>query len=376
SGRARWRHEVQGVFGEPVASAGMVMVPWERQNIAILEGATGVEIARLRSTDDVVAWMEANESGIYYGSRGIYRLDDRASSGTRAGSTFLAPPLTDLPRQPETIAEDGFVPRPGARSARGRIRIYFRPDVAPEHAIQVVGETYYFVYYRYVFAFSTEGALRWTRILEQDVINAQPLEDGLLTVGEQGSLRVLDRTTGNDRWQANLDAQLASVAVHATGLPVPEAEAAQPRPLRSSLNEIVLDPDNRLVAARAYAVTQLANIDDPEVTRDLLDLYQQRSMPGALKEALREALRSRRSGEQFLLAALERRYDYLEDTQAPPLEAIVPALLEMRQAAAVPRLVNHLMDHETPDAVLPVLVRAIVQLGGAEAVPALRTFLV
>ncbi|HJL18895.1 MAG TPA: PQQ-binding-like beta-propeller repeat protein [Sandaracinaceae bacterium LLY-WYZ-13_1] len=376
SGAELWRHEVQGVFGQPAASGGLVFVPWERQNIAVLDEETGNELARLRSTDDVVAWAFDHPTGIYYGGRGIYRLTHRSVHGTRAEATHVRPPLGELPRQPESVWPDGFVPKPGTRSARGRIRVYFNPAPAESpDSIHVEGDTYYFAYYRYVFAYDLEGHLRWTRILEQDVINAEAMPHGLLTVGEQGQMHLLDRDTGNDRWTQDLEAELASVAIDAAGFQ-PGGETGETRPLRQTLNEMILDPDNRLVAARAYAVQKLAQIEEEEITRDLLDLYQQRSMPGALKEAIREALRTRRSGAQYLQEALARRYDYLEDTQAPPLEAIIPALLEMEHTEAVPRLINHMLDHETPAEVLPQVVDAVVRLGGEEAVPALRNFLV
>lgn len=375
SGAERWRHEIQGVFGRPTATGGLVLVPWERQNIAILDGGTGVERARLRSTDDVISWAFGHPSGVYYGGRGIYRLNERSASGTREGSTQERPALGDLPRQPESIWPDGYLPEPGARSARGRIRVYFEPSLAGADEIGIEGDTYYFTYFRYVFAFGRDGALRWARILEQDVINAQVLASGLLAVGEQGRMTLLDRASGADRWTRELTMELASVALDASGFE-PGSAGGGGATLRQALNEVVLDPDNRLVSARAFAVAQLASLDEAEVTRDLLDLYQQRSMPGALREAIREGLRSRRAGAQHLMEALAGRYDYLEDTQAPPLEAIVPALLEMRHTEAVPRLVNHLLDHETPEDVLPQLVDAIVRLGGAEVVPALRAFLV
>src|SRR5690606_17996218 len=151
-------------------------------------------------------------SGIYYGGRGIYRLTERSATGTREGSTHVRPPLGELPRQPESIWPDGFLPEPGTRSARGRIRVYFDPAPSPDaESIPVEGDTYYFAYYRYVFAFDLEGNLRWTRILEQDVINAEVTQSGLLAVGEQGALRLLDRETGNDRWSHDLGMQLASV---------------------------------------------------------------------------------------------------------------------------------------------------------------------
>ncbi|MCB9591511.1 MAG: PQQ-binding-like beta-propeller repeat protein [Sandaracinaceae bacterium] len=376
SGGERWRHEVQGVFGRPAAKGGLVFVPWERQNIAILDALTGVETARLRSTDDVVAWAFDHPTGIYYGGQGMYRLTHRAHAGTRTETTYMMPALPELPRQPDSIWPDGYVPRPGTRSARGRIRVYFNPAPAPDDvSIAIEGDTYYFVYYRYVFAYGLDGTLRWTRILEQDVANAEAMPHGLLTFGEQGQATLLDRDTGNDRWAWNAQTEIASVDLDAAGFD-PSASSGEARPLRQSLNELVLDPDNRLVAARAFAISLLGQMEEPEITRDLLDLYQQRAMPGALKEAIRVALRGRRSGEQYLMEALARRYDYLQETEAPPLEAIVPALLAMEHTEAVPQLITHLMDHETPAAVLPELVDAIVRLGGAEAVPALRRFLI
>ena len=101
-----------------------------------------------------------------------------------------------------------------------------------------------------VFAYDLEGRLRWSRILEQDVVNAEAMPHGLLTTGEQGQLRLLDRDTGNDRWARDLGSPLASVAMDAAGFD-PAGESGAARPLRESLNEMVLDPDNRLVAARA-----------------------------------------------------------------------------------------------------------------------------
>src|SRR5690606_28966979 len=127
----------------------------------------------------------------------------------------------------------------------------------------------------------------------------------------------------------------------------------------------------RLVPARAYAIRELAAMEEPEITRDLLDLYSQQSMPGTLRRAIGAALQTRRAGSEHLIEALGRRFDFIEQTQSPPLEVIVPSLLEMRASAAVPGLVQQLNDHETPAAVLPTVARAIVELGDASVVPAL-----
>ncbi|MBX7192695.1 MAG: PQQ-binding-like beta-propeller repeat protein, partial [Sandaracinaceae bacterium] len=383
TGSQRWRHEIEGVFGQPVASGGMVLVPYERQNISILDGVTGFELARLRSTDDVIAWMRHDPTGIYYGHRGVYRLTNDSVHGTRDRAVRMEPPIPSVPplhegeaERPVDLEDDGFLPKPGTRTARGRIRLYYAPRLPQgEETIGVLGDTYYFVYYRYVFGMNTDGSLRWARILEQDVIGAQVVEGGLLTVGEQGQMRVLGRNNGQDAWSGGSAMQLSSVALDAAGFSATPT-AAEPRPLREVLNEIALDPDNRLVAARAYAVRLLAGLPDAEITRDLLDLYQQRSMPRALRESIATTLRTRTSGSEHLVAALSRRYDFIEGTEGPPLELIVPSLIEMRATQAVPGLVQQMNDHETSPTALVLVVRAVAELGDASVLPALRNFLV
>jgi hypothetical protein len=384
SGDERWRHEVNGVFGQPSAAGGMVMVPWERQNIAILDELSGTELARLRSTDDVLAWTFQDPTGIYYGHRSVYRLTHRSTSGEREESTHLSVPIPELPvlhegevaREVE-LFDDGFIPKPGTRTARGRIRLYFAPaPTATSDDVGILGDTYYFVFYRYVFGYDLEGHMRWARILEQDVIGAQPTEQGLFVVGEQGRMRVLDRDSGLDRWSGGTEAQLASVALDVAGFSEGSEPSEATPSLRERLSAVAVDPDNRLVPARAYAILNLAAIDEPEITRDLLDLYSQQSMPGGLRTAIGSALQTRRSGGEHLIEALGRRYDFIENTSAPPLEVIVPSLLQMRATQAVPGLVQQMNDHETPPAVLPMVVRAVTELGDASIVPALEHFLV
>ena len=374
SGAARWEHEIEGILGDPALRGGLAFVPWERQNIAILDLSTGLEQARLRSTDDVIAWVRSTPAGVFYGSKGIYRLTARSASGTKQGSVYREPPVPDPAGDP-LVAEDGFMPKPGTRSARGRIRILFEPAPATgDDGIPVVNDSFYFIYYRFVFAFDGEQNVRWARIVEQEIVGSQVLPSGILTMGAEGAVHLLDASTGNDRWTGNVDAQLASVTLRAEGF-APEGAAGEPRDLRTSLNEVALDPDNRLVPARGYAIGLLAQIEDPEITRDLLDIYAQRSTPGALREVIGTALQGRSAGSEYLVQALDQHYDFIEDTKVPPLGLIVPSLIEQQQREAVPGLIRHMMDHETPLELLPLVVRAVVELGDEQVAPALREFL-
>ncbi len=376
SGSEAWSHDLEGVLGAPAVTGGMAFVPWERQNIAILGLSNGVEQARLRSTDDVIWWVDATPAGVFYGQRGIYRLTPQSYLGTKAGATYHAPFLPEAPREP-LVHEDGFMPKPGTRSARGRIRIYAEPDAtSTEGEIPLVGETIYFAYYRYIFGYDTDEHLRWVRILDQTVADAQVTPRGLLTIGEQGGVHLLARETGNDLYSGGIEAEIASVSLIAPGFDGGAGgEPGEVRDLRTSLNEVALDPDNRLVPARAYAIDMLSRMEEPEITRDLLDLYAQRSMPGALRTAIGESLEHRSAGSEFLIQALDQHYDYINDTKAPPLALIVPSLRQMGASQAVPGLIQQMMDHETPPEVLPIVVEAVVALGDESTVPPLREFL-
>ncbi len=379
SGSEIWEHRIQGVLGHPEVRGGYVFVPWDRQNIAILNLTDGVETARLRTTDDVIGWVRAEPQGVFYGYRGIYRFDERSASGTKQGSTYRLAPLAEAPREP-LVQDDGYYPTPGTRSARGRIRVYYEPEASAEPgAIPVEGDRFYFVYFRYVFAFDGDENLIWARTLPRDVVRAHALTGGLLTIAEDGNARLLGHDAGTLRWEKDFDLELASAGLDVGDFAPTGAGSADPadegRTLRTSLAEIAGDPDNRLVPARAFAVELLAQMEEPEITRDLLDLYAQRSTPSALREAIGNALRARTVGTDFLVTALEQHYDFLEGTPAPPLGLIVPALLEQRVDGAVEGLVSHMLDHETPREDLALVIRGVVELGDETVVPPLTNFL-
>ncbi|MEM1417999.1 MAG: PQQ-binding-like beta-propeller repeat protein [Myxococcota bacterium] len=377
TGARRWDHEIAGVLGHPQAFGDYIFVPWDRQNIAILNATDGIETARIRTTDDIFSWVEAEPAGLFYGHQGIYRFTERSFSGKREESTYRPPPVPDAPRDP-LVHDDGFYPMPGTRSARGRIQTFWEPVPTTESdLLPVVDDRFYLVYYRYVFCFDGEQNLQWARMLEQDVIRAHAVTKGLMTIGEEGEMHLLDMRTGNDRWSGGIERDLASAGLDVGDFdPAADHDGGEARDLRTSLIEISGDADNRLTPARAYAVQLLGRIENPEITRDLLDLYAQRSMPSAVREAIGIALQRRTSGGEFIVESLNRHYDYIEQSRVPPLALIVPALLQQENREAVPALISHLLDHETPHEVLPLVARGVVELGDESIVPSLKDFLI
>jgi outer membrane protein assembly factor BamB len=407
SGGERWSHSVVGILGRPAVSAGRAFVPWDRQSLAVLDLQTGVEQARLRTTDDVLGWVFASPQGVFYGSRGAYRWTPRSASGTRSESAYLPNPIEGVPGDP-ALFRDAFAGSTGGRTARDKIRFAFLPRAAQGDAIAVAHDAIFLVYYRFVIAFDAQtGAVRWARSIGPDESETRAVQsetaveaarraqasmsqydieavsvtpNSLVIVSGNGRLRALDPRTGAIQGQSDLSVDnIGAIALDLGGFR-PPSDGAAPAPegnAREQLVSLIRDPDNRLVPIRAFLVRLLARDQAPEVTGDLLDLYRARAIPSTLRTEIAQALRHRRTGERYLLEAIDGEddhYNYLENRPAPPLDVIAPTLASMGVREAVPLLLQHLFDHETPGAWLPTIIEAIVALGDVNAVPQLQAF--
>jgi outer membrane protein assembly factor BamB len=376
SGRVLWQREAPGELGRPAASAGLVLVPWQKQSIGVLDAASGRELARVRSRDDVIDWVRADARGVFFGQRNLYRLGRGGYAGDQQHAAHFRLPTDSLPGRP-VIVESAFAPMPGTRSARGRIALYAEPEAVGQDDLRLANDHYYLAFYRYVFAYDAAGTLRWARMLPRDVVAGQALPQGVVVVSDDGRVRMLSKDDGAPLRELAVGSELAAASIDAVGItqaPPAGTPAVAAGPLRRALTEIALDTDTRLVPARAYAISELAKLDEPEVTRDLLDVYGQSTTPPELARRLADALRARRSGLEYLVDALAKRYDFLEQTRPAPLAVIVPALVEAHETRAVPRLVERMLDHETPLAVLPTVVHAVVELGDDGVVAPLLAF--
>ncbi len=406
SGRERWSHQVVGILGRPAAASGKAFVPWDRQSLAVLDLNTGVESARVRATDDVLGWVFSAPQGLFYGSRGAYRWTPRSASGTRAQSAFLANPIEGVPGDPP-LFRDAFAGSTGARTARDKIRFAFAPRAAQGDAIAVAHDTLYLVYYRFIIAFDAQtGAVRWARSIGPDEADARPGQSesaneaarraqsamsqydiesitvtgsSVVVISGNGKLRALDPRTGAIQGQIDLGANIGAIATDLSGYRPPTA-GAQPAPEgtpREQLVSLIRDADNRLVPVRAFLVRMLARDPAPEVTGDLLELYRARAIPSTMRQEISQVLRQRETGERFLLEAIdgeEDHFNFLENRSAPPLDVIAPTLASMGAREAVPLLLQHLFDHETPAEWLPTIIEAIVALEDSNAVAQLQAF--
>jgi hypothetical protein len=374
SGAELWQRRADGALGRPATRAGLVVVPWQHQNLTIVDGARGDELARLRTRDDVIEWVQIGAAGMLFGHRRIYRLGPDGYRGGREQASGLELPSETLPGQPAPVPS-AYLAEPASRSARGRIALHFAPEPVGDAGARVAGDRYYFVFYRYVFAYDASSRLLWTRVLPSDAIAGRAVPSGLLSVLEDGRIQLLGRDDGEPAAQLSVGASLAAASVAGDGPARAPDRAAQPVSLRESLTRVALDNDARLVPARSFAVAKLATLDDPLATADLLRIYEQSNAPPELKRAAADALRTRRVGLQHLIDALQWHYDFIEQSRPAPLAVIVPALMDARETRAVPGLLARLTDHETPAPVLTTLVRGIVALGDERVVDPLADWL-
>ena len=380
SGAIRFRHDSDAELGRPVARSGMLLLPWERQGIIVLDLRDGHELAFLRSQDDVIDFVVADDDDVWFGHRTLYALS-RRYDGTRATARPLRIATESLPGRPAAF-ESAYAPRPAVASAHGRIALILDAQRAAGDADPTLrADRAYFVFYRHVFAYDGRGALRWARSLPRDVIAARALPAGLLALSDDGTLSSLAAGDGALLASASLQLPLAAAGITGNsdlalaGVAGMQMHQRPPLSLRQGLLEIALDLDQRLLPARALAVTALAALPDPEVTRDLLDIYARSTTPPELSRVVADALRARRIGLEHAIDALLTRYDFLEETRPAPLAVLAPALVDADERRALPYLLARMLDHETPLAVLPSVVHAVVELGDATVVPPLLGFL-
>jgi hypothetical protein len=374
SGRSLWVHEVPFLLAAPAAADNLVYVPWDGQNMTVLDGTTGNEICRLRSLDDVINFAIARPEGVFYGGRGLYRLTDRSPNGRRDAATYFAMPLTDVPGDPEFELSGFELPSLSMR----KIRFYWQAvPTADASQFAMTDNAIYLLYFRFILAFDSQsGQLRWAYRFNEDVEGVDVVPGGIFLMGRHGVLTFVGAESGSVEWSAELGVRIRSVTFSMGGFQPPARVIPGPPNVRQRLQEIIFDPDNRLLPVRTYALHLLTTVEDPEVTQDLLQVASREGVPVQLREAAAQALAGRETGAAFLIDALSIHNDFLAQSQTVPLNIVAPTLVRMSASDAVPALLEHMMDHETSLTDLREVVAAIVALGDASVVGPLRDFLV
>ncbi len=375
-----WRASAPGTLGAPAARGGLVYMPFLTQWLTILDAATGAQLARVKESDEAINFVRTTTDGVFYGSKGVFVLDDKSVAGTRDGADYGTAKL------PEEFVRtfyhwDAFSPVQAGYSAYDRNRILWRAKAAKDKGIEFKDDRVVVFTFRFFFGFDAKsGQLVWAHNHPRnDIVSADDVGDAILYVSSEGELGALDMKTGAQLAQTKLggDGRVTGATFDADGF-LPKG-TAQPAATADALASIVWDKDKRFNGVKLFALNALGTLEGPAVTTALLKVLLDPNSPQPIYARAAEVLVSRRDPAALpqLLDALEVKYDFIAGTKPRAVDVIARALGALGAGAkeAVPALVEQLRDPETPAVVVKDVADALGAIGSQDALPALRAFL-
>jgi outer membrane protein assembly factor BamB len=373
-GELIWAQSVGFAIGSPALRGDYVFVPWMTHSLSVLSGEDGRQLLRLRM-DDVIGHAFVQNGKVYTGQHGVFRLTPSFEYAQRAKAARYAPLARPLPGQPPLL-RDGYESPLGADSAVHRVRLAWRVT-GEDETVGFEDQTLYFIFYKLVFALSAdEDELRWVYHHDSDLVGVAAQPGGLLLADEGGDLLFLSAESGRQIWGAQTGQSPVVVRFRAANLS-PEGEPeGRPSPLADQLFQAAQMNDPRLPGGRALAIRFLSRIEDGEVTSQLITVCDDGDAPEQVRDAACEALAERSTGGPHVITALRRRAAFLQGEEAPPVGPLARAAERMELRAAVPLLLQHLVDPHTPDDALPPIMQALKNLAGAPAARPIEEFLV
>jgi hypothetical protein len=385
-GSERWRNDAPGALGAPSAQGGLVYSPFLKQWLSVLDAKSGAQLTRIRGIDQEIAFVRTTSDATWFGSKaGIFRLDIKAASGTRTGSTYGT---TTLPKQlaSATYDRDAFDPVQAGYTAFDRKRILWRAAAKGE-AFTFDGDTVAVHFFRFVFGLTRGGELKWAYSHPRvELVASEHAGNVVVAIGADGSLVALDPETGATRASSKLDAggQILGATFDCDGWA--PSGAGEPPATVQALVAIARDRDARFDEIKQFAVSTLAKLEGEDVAKDLLTIVQDGRTPAKLRESVIELLVARKDpkGLPALLLALEPRYDFITGSEPAAVGVIARAIGALGdrdvpdgdRARAVKALAAQADDPATPASDRVDLVRAMIAIGKGSERAWLRTQLV
>jgi len=356
-------------IGVPAVAGRYAFLPWQGQYVTVFDLLTGEEVARaLLRTEVSHAFLSGG--ALFFGGLAATRFDDRIRGAAEGRASTAMLPARDLPGEPRWMAPGTRVLRPGA-SAFDKNRLYARP--AAEGPAGVAGGRFAATYFRVAVGFdAASGKLAWAHAGEADFIGGAAYEGGFALCDEAGEVTFLDAQRGARAARVSLGAKVTACVVQTDRTRVPPREA---EPLWRQIERVVSVPEAELAAIQRFLLRDLAAMPEDEATRVLVLVARGERGSSALMDDARRALATRRTGAQYLLQALERRYDFLTGVlRPPPVGPLADALAAMNERRAAPLLAAHLLDPATLPEDVPRAAAALTTLAGSAELRALETF--
>ena len=371
NGSALGSAQTDSDLGMPAARGGVAFVPWNNQYVSALDMKSGDEAGRLLIRTQVSRGLNYGGT-LYFGEQAIVRFDDKVRFASTNQANHVALPKVDLPGRPSWL-DSGFATVSSQVNARSKIRIFAAPAAASSGEISLGGGTYAATYFRVVLGLDAKsGALRWVRALPADIVGGAAASSGFVLCDANGKVWAFD-SLGSDASSLALGSKVRSCTADTGAEPVP-AQAARPA-LSMQIGDAlsVLEPD--MAEAQRYLVAQLGKLEDPIVTKTLIDLSSSPRIPPDLRTETRRLLALRKNGTDYMLTALARHYDFVSDVLLPPpVGPLADALAQSGEQRAAPLLAKHLNDPADSAEDVAHAARALVKLATPAEYEDLRTF--
>ena len=382
SGKQLWKADADGVLGSPAAQGGLIYVPYNAQWLSIIDGNTGKPLARIRGIDEQISVLRVTSQAAYYGSKqGVFALDAKSSSGTRASSSYgqvFVPPQLER----TTYGRDAYDPVQLAYTAADRARVLY----APTEGMKLDDHGYAVHYFRYVFGFDVAGAMTWAYSNPRvELVASEATGAAILALSSTGDLVALDPKTGAVRLQHSLgtSAPVLGATFDADGWS-PPAQGERVETI-AALVAIARDHDARFDRVKELAVQALAQRTGGEVTRELLAVLADARAPQKLKDVVVDLLVARKDPASLPVLAeqLAAHDDYLLRTTPLALGPVARAIAGLggakldptAVAAALAALQSHLDAPTTQVSDLVFVIDAMAAIGGGKERPALGSHL-
>lgn len=370
-GSVKRQIETDKQIGAPAVFGGIVFVPWANQYVSAIDPASGDEIGRVTLRDKVSRALVVGGQ-LYFAEHGYVRFDEKIGGASHGQANRVAIPTRELPGTPRVFSA-GTEKTPVVANAHDRDRLYARPNDGEPLALD--SGRFYATYYRLVFGFATEGnALAWVRHTTADVIGGRAASGGVVLCDEEGKIMVLDARNGNQSAEKKVGEPIKSCVVHADSYTVPRSGAPAPS-LGQQITDAVTLREATLATAQRLLIRELATIPDESATKTLIDIASDpRSVPVLVEDA-RTALASRRNGQSYMIAALQKHYDYLHDVlRSPPVGPIADALAAMKDPNAASLIAAHLFDPAITDDDVKRAGGALATVATPKELPQLKQF--
>jgi len=362
--------DLQQDVGVPAVQGNVAFVPWGSQYVSAIDLDSGNETGRLLLREQVSHAI--NIAGrLYFGEIGLVRFDDKIAEAASGKANAVRLPVRELPGKP-TWFTTGAVPAPAVAAAREKIRLYARP-AEQDGKLGISGERYAATYFRVVMGLdAASGELRWAKTFPKDVLGGEAAMNGFAFCDASGKVTVVD-SHGNDSAQADLGAPLTGCAVQTGPLDVPAGKPAGSLP--EQVAQAIQVRETQMATAQRFLLRELGSLQDPLVTKALVELASNPRTPEVLLGDARQLLASRRNGSEYMLEALEKHYDFLSDVlRSPPVGPMADALAAMNESRAATPLARHLNDAANTADDIEHTARALSKLATKSEMDDLKTF--